>query len=169
MVRGKEIHILVDSGSTHSFIDEKVVKALGIKIEPTIPMIVSVANGYRMVSKVICPELNWEIQGFQFSYPLLSTDTLKDKSVDHPVISGLLQKLDDIFQEPQSQPPERNIEHNIELMPDAILKKQPYRYAYGQKTEIENIVRGMIRSGIKWESQSSFTSPVLLVKKKDGG
>ncbi|KAL0309329.1 UNVERIFIED_CONTAM: hypothetical protein Sradi_5875200 [Sesamum radiatum] len=70
MVSGKEIHILVDSGSTHSFIDEKVVKALGIKTEPTIPMIVSVANGYRMVSKVICPELNWEIQGFQFSYPV---------------------------------------------------------------------------------------------------
>ncbi|KAL0298874.1 UNVERIFIED_CONTAM: Retrovirus-related Pol polyprotein from transposon.6 [Sesamum radiatum] len=67
-------------------------------------------------------------------------------------------------------PPVRNIEHMIELRPDAIPKKQqPYRYAYGQKTEIENIVRGMLKSGIIQESQSSFASPVLLVKKKDGG
>ncbi|KAK4394519.1 hypothetical protein Sango_1606200 [Sesamum angolense] len=70
MVNGKEIHILIDSSSTHSFIDEKVVKALGIKVEPTTPMMVSVADGYRMISKVICPELSWEIQGLQFSYPV---------------------------------------------------------------------------------------------------
>ncbi|KAL0350215.1 UNVERIFIED_CONTAM: Transposon Ty3-G Gag-Pol polyprotein [Sesamum radiatum] len=95
---------------------------------------------------------------------------MKDKSVSNPIISRLLQNFEDIFQEPQSLPPKRNIEHRIELMPDAIPKKQqPYRYAYGQKTEIENIVRGMLKSGLIRESQSSFASPVLLVKKKDGG
>ncbi|KAL0322049.1 UNVERIFIED_CONTAM: Retrovirus-related Pol polyprotein from transposon.6 [Sesamum calycinum] len=97
MVNGKEVHMLVGSGSTHKFINEKVVKALEIKIEPTTPIV----------------------------------------------------KFNDIFQEPQSMPPVRNIEHMIELRPDAIPKKQqPYRYAYGQKTEIENIVRGMLKSGI---------------------
>ncbi|KAL0355175.1 UNVERIFIED_CONTAM: hypothetical protein Sradi_3964400 [Sesamum radiatum] len=70
MVNGKEKHILIDSGSTHSFIDEKVANALGIKTELTTPMIVSVADGYRMMSKEICPQLSWEIQGFQFSYPV---------------------------------------------------------------------------------------------------
>ncbi|KAL0361912.1 UNVERIFIED_CONTAM: hypothetical protein Sradi_3875700 [Sesamum radiatum] len=69
VVNGKEIHILVDSGSTHSFIDEKVVKALGIKTEPTTSMLVSVADGYRMMSTTICPKFSWEVQGFQFSYP----------------------------------------------------------------------------------------------------
>ncbi|KAK4400563.1 Retrovirus-related Pol polyprotein from transposon [Sesamum angolense] len=38
MVNGKEIHIFVDSGNTHSFLDEKVVKALEIKTELTTPM-----------------------------------------------------------------------------------------------------------------------------------
>ncbi|KAL0317386.1 UNVERIFIED_CONTAM: Transposon Ty3-G Gag-Pol polyprotein [Sesamum angustifolium] len=121
MVNGKEVHMLVGSRSTHNFINEKVVKALEIKIEPTTPIVVTVAVGYKMTK-------------------------------------------------PQSMPPVRNIEHMIEWRPDAIPKKQqPYRYAYGQKTEIENIVRGMLKSGIIQESQSSFASPVLLVKKKDGG
>ncbi|KAL0446034.1 UNVERIFIED_CONTAM: hypothetical protein Slati_1731300 [Sesamum latifolium] len=70
MVNGQKIHILIASGSTHSFIDEKVAKALGIKTELTTPMIMSVADGYRMMSNVICPELSWEIQDFQFSYPV---------------------------------------------------------------------------------------------------
>ncbi|KAL0374355.1 UNVERIFIED_CONTAM: Transposon Ty3-G Gag-Pol polyprotein [Sesamum radiatum] len=220
IVNGKEIHILIDSGSTHSFIDEKVAKALGIKTKLTTPMIVSVADGYRMMSKVICPELSWEIQGahnpveldfhqltvtisqkdgkvilralpqkngsmlitpdslsgllgrktYNLFGQMLSAETLKDKPMDNPIISGLLLRFDDIFQEPQSLPPRRAIEHRIELLPDAIPKKQqPYRYAYGQKTEIENIVRGMLKSGIIRKSQSSFASPVLLVKKKDGG
>ncbi|KAK4385824.1 hypothetical protein Sango_2706400 [Sesamum angolense] len=39
VVNGKEILIFFGSGSTHSFLDEKVVKALGIKTELTTPMI----------------------------------------------------------------------------------------------------------------------------------
>ncbi|KAL0361532.1 UNVERIFIED_CONTAM: hypothetical protein Sradi_3837700 [Sesamum radiatum] len=70
VINGKEIHILMDSESTHSFIDEKVVKALGIKTEPTTPMLVSVADGYGMMSTTICHKLSWEVQSFQFSYPV---------------------------------------------------------------------------------------------------
>ncbi|KAL0458478.1 UNVERIFIED_CONTAM: Retrovirus-related Pol polyprotein from transposon [Sesamum latifolium] len=131
-------------------------------LRDTTPMMVSVADCYKLLSKVICPELQWEIQ-------VISTDTTTSQKVDDPMISGLLQKFEDIFQEPQFLPPERTIEHKIELMPDAIPKKQPpYGYAYGHKTEIENIVKDMMKSGIIRASQSSFTSPVLFVKNKDG-
>ncbi|KAL0330122.1 UNVERIFIED_CONTAM: Retrovirus-related Pol polyprotein from transposon [Sesamum radiatum] len=41
----------------------------------------------------------------------------------------LLQQYDDVFQEPRLLPPERSIQHRIELIPDAIPKKQhPYRH-----------------------------------------
>ncbi|KAL0332799.1 UNVERIFIED_CONTAM: Transposon Ty3-G Gag-Pol polyprotein [Sesamum calycinum] len=91
-------------------------------------------------------------------------------SEKNPKLLELLHHFSDIFQEPRTLPPERIIKHHIELVPDAIPKKQhPYRYAYGQKTEIERIVREMLESGIIRTSQSSFASPVLLVKKTDGG
>ncbi|KAL0319957.1 UNVERIFIED_CONTAM: Retrovirus-related Pol polyprotein from transposon.6 [Sesamum radiatum] len=97
----------------------------------------------------------------------LYTVSRKEPQVEGaPRLSELILQFQDIFQEPKTLPPERA----IELMHDAIPKKQhPYRYAYGQKTEIERIVKEMLDSGIIRTSQSSFASPVLLVKKKDGG
>ncbi|KAL0352108.1 UNVERIFIED_CONTAM: Transposon Ty3-G Gag-Pol polyprotein [Sesamum calycinum] len=79
-------------------------------------------------------------------------------------------KYDDVFKEPSSLPPEIKFEHGIELLPEGIpMKQHPYRYSYGQKTEIERIVKEMLDNGIIKPSQSSFVSPILLVMKKDGG
>ncbi|KAK4388623.1 Retrovirus-related Pol polyprotein from transposon [Sesamum angolense] len=203
-VNGKDIHILIDSGSTHCFIDEKVVQVLGCTLEQTTPMAVRIADGGRVMSKYFCPTFCWEIQGHHFSHPvrvlklggydcvlgcdwlsinnpieldfhqLQVTITQSGKKIilkaltekgdlktlsayslskllrrgnygmkgqiyvvnkditqgeKNPRLLDLLHHFSDVFQEPRTLPPERTIEHHIELVPDAIPRKQhPYRY-----------------------------------------
>ncbi|KAL6342714.1 hypothetical protein AAG906_013120 [Vitis piasezkii] len=63
----------------------------------------------------------------------------------------------------------REIDHKIPLKDGTeAINVRPYRYAYFQKTEIENQVQDMLNAGLIRPSTSPFSSPVLLVKKKDG-
>ena len=58
--------------------------------------------------------------------------------------------------------------HKIPLLPDfAPIKVKPHRYPHGQKTKIENMVSQMLLEGLTESNTSPFSSPVLLVKKKE--
>jgi hypothetical protein len=75
-----------------------------------------------------------------------------------------------VFNMPSGLPPIREHDHAILLKPDAnIPNLRPYRYPCYQKNEIEKIVKEMMQAGIIRHSTSPYSSPVLLVKKKDGG
>lgn len=66
-------------------------------------------------------------------------------------------------------PPSRSCDHQILLQPDsALVKVRPYHYPHSQKAEIGRMVQQMLQEGIIEHSTSPFSSPVILVKKKDG-
>nr|DAD38797.1 TPA_asm: hypothetical protein HUJ06_013119 [Nelumbo nucifera] len=63
----RPLQILIDSGSTHNFVDEQVVKKLGCKVEAIKPMAVSVADGNKVFVIAICKKFSWQIQSTTFT------------------------------------------------------------------------------------------------------
>ena len=91
------------------------------------------------------------------------------KSATHPEIERLLVCFESLFQVPTALPPHRSIDHHIHLYPGTKpVNVRPYRYPHYQKGEMEKLVSDMLHQGIIRFSHSPFSSPVLLVKKKDG-
>jgi hypothetical protein len=81
----------------------------------------------------------------------------------------LLQEFDDVFATPVGLPPPRRHNHRIHLLPDtAPMAVRPYHYPQLIKDELERQCAVMLQQGIIRPSSSTFSSPVLLVKKHDG-
>ncbi|KAL4347798.1 hypothetical protein GQ457_17G006860 [Hibiscus cannabinus] len=84
-------------------------------------------------------------------------------------LQKLLLEFANVFQEPQGLPTCRGHEHNIALQDEqAVVKIRPYRYPAVQKDEIERLIQDMLQAGVIRDSVSSFASPIVMVKKKDG-
>jgi len=109
----------------------------------------------------------------QILLQLAVTDSGPSSSADPvpvpPPVSLLLDEFLDIFSPPTSLPPPRVCNHEIPLIPGAQpVFIRPYRYPPKLKDKIERQVQEMLSQGIIQPSSSSFSSPVLLVRKKDG-
>nr|CAD1843447.1 unnamed protein product [Ananas comosus var. bracteatus] len=66
----KTLRILVDTGSTHSFLDFQVAKEVKAKVESTTPLTVTVANEHKIMSKLRSPGFTWTTQGQQYTADL---------------------------------------------------------------------------------------------------
>ncbi|KAL5751534.1 hypothetical protein ACOSQ2_022041 [Xanthoceras sorbifolium] len=66
-VKHREITILVDSGSTHNFIDPNTAQLTGVEVEKTETLWVTVGGGGKISSKAKCKEFTWAMQGVTFS------------------------------------------------------------------------------------------------------
>nr|XP_009762266.1 PREDICTED: uncharacterized protein LOC104214313 [Nicotiana sylvestris] len=94
--------------------------------------------------------------------PVMATDA------PPPDLGDLLDTFVGVFQNPQGLPPTRPQDHVIHLLAGVEpLNVKPYRYPYFQKHVMEQLVSDMLRKGVIRPSTSPFSSPVLLVRKKD--
>ncbi|XP_042059320.1 uncharacterized protein LOC121803777 [Salvia splendens] len=62
----KAIHILIDSGSTHNFLDLHLAKKLGLQLTSVTPVMVDVADGNRLECQSMCKGMQWFLRGTPF-------------------------------------------------------------------------------------------------------
>jgi len=84
-------------------------------------------------------------------------------------VQQLLSTYPTVFQEPKGLPPLRPHDHHIPLLPNTPpINIKPYRYPHAQKDTMTTIIREMLHDGTIIPSTNPYSSPVLLIRKKDG-
>jgi hypothetical protein len=84
-------------------------------------------------------------------------------------VQSVLSQFSEVFEEPRQLPPRRACDHKIPLIPGAQpVNIRAYRHKPELKSEIERQVKELLESGVIQISTSHFSSPAILVKKKDG-
>ncbi|XP_071700601.1 uncharacterized protein [Rutidosis leptorrhynchoides] len=253
-VKKQRVHILIDSGSTHNFLDIEMAKRLGCQLKDIAPVQVMVPGGHKITttkfcnfewrlsdavfnsSMVVIPlggcdmvlgiqwlstlgEIRWNfeklvmtfshnnrkvelrctkkpltqwIEGrkmvkslgqhqaqlssmFLYVYPValcnMTVDKVdnNDKGKIHPRIELLLSQFEDIFAAPTELPPRRAHDHRIPLKEGTQpINVRPYRHPPTQKNSIEEMVGELLGTGVIRPSQSPFSAPIVMVKKKHG-
>lgn len=107
-------------------------------------------------------------EGFLINYRHIQTEIGWKDSIP-PELKDVLYDVPSIFEPPEGLSPPRRQDNDIHLKEGAQIPNiRPYRYPHYQKTEIEKLVAKMLEAEIIRLSTSSYSSPVILVKKKDG-
>jgi hypothetical protein len=111
------------------------------------------------------------VQLFQLLEEDLKLDVDEGVAVESqplPEVKQLLLTYADAFAAKVNYPPPRSCTYTIPLIPGAKpVSIHPYHYAPALKDKIERQVKEMLQIGLIQHNNSSFSSPVLLVKKKD--
>ena len=85
------------------------------------------------------------------------------------VVQELLNQYGELFKEPTQLPLHRSHDHKIPLKEGAnAVNMRPYRHSSLQKDVVEKMTQELLKAGLIQPSSSSFSSLMVLVKKKDG-
>ena len=80
----------------------------------------------------------------------------------------MVDSFQNLFKEPKNLPPKREIQHEIQLMPDAPLPNiGMYRLSVIENEEIKKQIQKLVKRGFIRPSSSPCGSPIILVPKKD--
>jgi hypothetical protein len=85
-------------------------------------------------------------------------------------LQAILSKHQMVFSTPQGLPPSRGVhDHYIHIVPESLPPNiHPYHHPFSQKNEIEKMVQELLNAGIIHPSMSPYSSPVVMVLKKEG-
>ena len=124
-------------------------------------------------TKQIVREINQVKEGDVVYLCYLNPVTMhpNEQVTNDPLTKELIQEYKDVFPEdlPKTLPPQRDIDHRIELEPNAIPpSKNSYPMSAKELDELRKILKDYSDHGFTRESKSNFASPVIFVKKKDG-
>ena len=90
------------------------------------------------------------------------------ETVQKQEIAKVLENYKDVFEEPTGLPPKRDCDHAINLEHGApVINQRGYRLPHHQKNALEEIIKDLLKKGIIRLSHSPYSSPAILVKKKD--
>ncbi|XP_048554173.1 ABC transporter C family member 10-like [Triticum urartu] len=106
----------------------------------------------------------------EFAYTIIEPSVLTEENAATvlPKIQELIDEYQDVFSIPVGLPRERACDHSIPLIPGARpFSLRPYRLVPELKDEVEKQIQEMLDSGVIKRSSNPFSSPILLVKKKD--
>ena len=65
------LHILIDSGSTHNFLDISLAKKLGCRLEEIAGQTITVADGYKLQCLYVCKGFKWKLHNAIFETNML--------------------------------------------------------------------------------------------------
>ncbi|RDX99902.1 hypothetical protein CR513_16981, partial [Mucuna pruriens] len=125
----------------------------------------------RTVASIEAIVKEWKKGGDTYYIELrMMTLCYKEMPSDDPNegVRTLLKEYFELFQEVVQLPPPRSCDHAIVIKERSQIPNiRPYRYPHNHKDAIEKFVHDMMEGLIR-PSISSYSSPLILVKKKDG-
>lgn len=65
------LQILVDSGSTHNFLDMDVARRLHCQLKRIPQMLVTVADGNKLTSDAVCKGFTWRLHGEEYKADMI--------------------------------------------------------------------------------------------------
>lgn len=164
---GKEYHLhegayRIENGQGHVVITNLATKPLalnsGLPIARAMPFL---EHEVRLVNKI-----STEVS------PIELSDIKVGKSVE-PAAVERLHKLLQSYRDCFAMSLEEigcftEAEMKIDLVDDKPIVYRPYRLSYSEREQVRGIVDELLQNDIIQESNSSYSSPILLVKKKSG-
>lgn len=70
LVGNQVMLMLIDSGSSHSFVNASLVERIGYTPVNINPMVIKVANGDKMLCNKMITGMRWWIQGYTFQHDM---------------------------------------------------------------------------------------------------